>query len=178
VTTTRRPASGHFATENGGKVTTEAVSLGHLQLAGGLGEHKWADRSLVEEAQTGLPDGALPLIVDEDGAVLEASRANVFTVHGGRLLTPPLDGRILPGVTRMRVLRSAETLGVEAREEPLSRDDLLTADEVFLTGSVRGIEPAGSLDGDPLAGGGPIAERLAAELRRAWGGLKTAASFG
>ena len=78
----------------------------------------------------------------------------------------------------MRVLEIAASIGISSREEPLDRDDLLTADEVFLTGSVRGIEPAGSLDGAPLPGGGPIAERLAAGLRRAWGGLKTAASFG
>ena len=178
TTTERRTASGHFATENGGQSSTEGISLAGVSLAGGLGAHKWVDRSFVEQAQAGLPDGALPLIVDEGGAVLEASRANVFAVHGGCLLTPSLDGRVLPGVTRMRVLRSAETLGIEAREGSLFRDDLLTADEVFLSGSVRGIEPAGSLDGDPLPGGGPIAERLAAELRRAWASLKTAASFG
>ncbi|HKI67782.1 MAG TPA: aminotransferase class IV [Solirubrobacterales bacterium] len=178
VTTECRPSSGHLATENGGKVTSDAAALLSLGLAGGLGAHKWADRSFVEQAQAGLPDDALPLIVDEDGAVLEVSRANVFTVRGGCLLTPTLDGRILPGVTRMRVLAIAAALGLATHESALRRDDLLTADEVFLTGSVRGIEPAGSLDGSPLPGGGPIAERLAAELRRAWAGLKTAASFG
>ena len=156
----------------------ECVSLCSMRLAGGLGAHKWADRSLLDETQAALPAGTLPLIVDGDGTVLEASRANVFAVRDGELLTPPTDGRILPGVTRMRVLEIAETLGIEAREESLSRDDLLTADAVFLSGSVRGIEPAGSLDGSPLPGGGPIAERLAAELRRAWAGPSMAASFG
>ena len=156
----------------------ECVSLCSMRLAGGLGAHKWADRSLLDETQAALPAGALPLIVDEDGTALEASRANVFAVRDGVLLTPTTDGRILPGVTRMRVLEIAETLGLEAREEDLFREDLLTADEVFLTGSVRGIEPAGSLDGAPLPGAGEIADRLAAELRRAWAGRSTAASFG
>ena len=164
----RRAASGRFATESGSRSTTRPVALRSLALAGGLGPHKWADRSLLNEAQAGLPEGALPLIVDEDGTVLEASRANVFAVRGGVLLTPPLDGRILPGVTRMRVLRIAETLGIEAREEPLWRDDLLTADEAFLTGSLRGVEPAVALDEEWLAAGGEITERLAAELYRAW----------
>jgi len=180
LTTTieHRPASGQFATENGGKVTTGAASLRSLRLPGGLGAHKWADRSLLEEAQAALPDGALPLIVDDDEFVLEASRANVFALRDGALLTPPLDGRILPGVTRMRVLELAAALDIVTREITLSREDLLAADEVFLSGSVRGIESAGSLDGAALAGAGEIAVRLAAELRRAWAGLKAAASFG
>jgi para-aminobenzoate synthetase/4-amino-4-deoxychorismate lyase len=178
ATVERRPAAGHFATENGGQSTTRPVALQGFTLAGGLGAHKWADRSLLDRAQAKLPDGALPLILDGDGSVLEASRANVFAVRDGALFTPPLDGRILPGVTRMRVIELAGTLGLEAHQEPLSRDDLLTADEVFLTGSVRGIEVAASLDGAPLAGAGEAAERLAAELRRAWVGVKTTAAFG
>jgi branched-subunit amino acid aminotransferase/4-amino-4-deoxychorismate lyase len=173
-----RPTSGHFATEYGGKVPTEPISLRSLRLAGGLGAHKWTDRSLLDEAQRALGDDALPLILDEDGSVLEASRANVFVVREGRLHTPPTDGRILPGITRMRVLAIAAELGIEASESLLPRDDLLAANEVFLTGSVRGIEPASSLDGAPLPGGGPIAERLSVELRRAWAGPKAAASFG
>jgi len=150
ATIERRPASGHFATENGGKVTTRAISLHSLRLAGGLGEHKWVDRSLLDEAQTGLPGDALPLIVDSDGAVLEASRANVFVVHDGALHTPPLDGRILPGITRRRVIERARAAAVPVHEQPLDRDDLLHADEVFLTGSVRGIEPVETLDGAAL----------------------------
>ncbi len=155
----------------------DCVALRSIGVVGGLGAHKWADRSLLDEAQTALPDDALPLVVD-GGEALEASRANLFAVRGGVLSTPPLDGRILPGVTRMRVLEIAASIGIETREEPLSRADLLAADEVFLTGSVRGIEPAGSLDGAPLPGGGEIAGRLAAELRRAWTGLSAAAPFG
>jgi para-aminobenzoate synthetase/4-amino-4-deoxychorismate lyase len=145
---------------------------------GGIGEHKWADRSLLDEAQAGLPADSLPLVVDEDGAVLEASRANLFAVRDGALFTAPLDGRILPGITRRRVLELAAGPGIETREAPLTRSDLLAADEVFLTGSVRGIEPAVSLDGSSLAGAGPLARRLAAELRRAWTRTEAAAAFG
>jgi len=156
----RRPANERFAPENGGQSSTEAVSLRSLRLPGGLGEHKWADRSLLDEAQAGLPSDALPLIVDADGAVLEASRANVFAVRDGALLTPPLDGRVLPGITRMRVLELAAAAGIEAREVGLGRADLHAADAVFLTGSVRGIEPADHLDGRRLAARGDLCERL------------------
>lgn len=144
------------------------VSLHSVTIPDGLGTHKWTDRSLLEAAQAGLPADGLPLIVDSDGAVLEASRANVFAVRDGVLLTPPLDGRILPGITRMRVLELATSLEIEAAELPLSRDDLLAAEEVFLTGSVRGIEPARSLDGEALATAGHLATELDEELRRTW----------
>jgi para-aminobenzoate synthetase / 4-amino-4-deoxychorismate lyase len=150
------------------KAPGRPVGLGSFELPGGLGPHKWTDRSLLEAAQTDLPEGTLPLIVDRGGAVLEASRANVFAVRDGALFTPPLDGRILPGVTRARVLQLAAAAGVDTREEELGRDDLLAADEVFLTGSVRGIERVGSLDGTELASRGGVASRLARELRRAW----------
>lgn len=174
----RRRAAGRFAPDNGGELTSEAVSLRSLTLRGGLGAHKWADRSLLDEAQANLADDTIPLIVDADGAVLEASRANVFVVRDGTLGTPPADGRILAGVTRMRVLEIAAGLGIDIEETRVSHDDLLGADEVFLTGSVRGIEPARRLDGAPLAGGGEIAGRIARALRRSWAGAETAPEFG
>jgi para-aminobenzoate synthetase/4-amino-4-deoxychorismate lyase len=151
------------------------IALHSLTLAGGLGAHKWADRSLLDEAQAGLSGEALPLIVDSDGAALEASRANVFAVRDGALFTPPLDGRILPGITRMRVLEIAAEIGIEAGETSLSRDDLLAADEVFLTGSVRGVERAARLDSAALGGGGEVSGRFATALRRAWSGTATTA---
>lgn len=178
TTVARRPATGHSAPDDGGRVTSEAVSLRSLTLPGGLGAHKWVDRSLLDEAQSRLPDDTLPLILDEDDAVLEASRANLFAVRDGALFTPPLDGRILPGVTRARVLELAASLGIWTHETALRRDDLRAADEVFLSGSVRGIEPVTAIDGAALAGVGEIAGRIGGELHRVWGGMKTAATFG
>jgi anthranilate synthase component 2 len=58
------------------------------------------------------------------------------------LRTPLLDGRILPGVSRGRVLDAARDCGVEFEETTLNLDDLLEADEVFLTNALRGIQPA------------------------------------
>jgi para-aminobenzoate synthetase/4-amino-4-deoxychorismate lyase len=134
-----------------------APSLVPVTVPSGLGAHKWADRRLLEGAAA-MVDGALPLIVDGDTA-LEAERANLFAVLDGVLVTPPLDGRILPGVARARTLEIANELGIEAAERQLALDDLETADELFLTGSIRGIEPVCV---------GPIATRLADELRRRW----------
>jgi para-aminobenzoate synthetase/4-amino-4-deoxychorismate lyase len=169
-----RRTSGGFMPLSGRKSPVGEVALNSLNVAAGLGAHKWADRSLLDEAQSGLPADSLPLIVDKDGAVLEASRASVFAVRDGALFTPPLDGRILPGITRMRVLELAGEVGIHAHEAELSRADLLAADEAFLTGSVRGIERAESLDGAPLQGGAEIIDRLATELWQAWTGAKAA----
>jgi len=143
------------------------VALGSFTLRGGLGEHKWADRSLLDTAQAELGYDQLPVIVDEDGAVLEAARANLFAVREQVLATPPLDGRILPGITRARVLEIAAALGIETQERELGIDDLRTADEILLTGSVRGVERVRALDGAPPASGGGVGARIAAELRSA-----------
>jgi para-aminobenzoate synthetase/4-amino-4-deoxychorismate lyase len=159
---------GAFFPDSGSTGQTAVVALRRLSLSGGLGAHKWADRTLLDAAQANLPADTLPLIVDDDGTVLEASRANVFAVAGGTLLTPPADGRILPGITRARTMVLAAAAGTTTREAQLTRDDLLAADEVFLTGSVRGVELVAALDGRPLSNDGEIASRLAGELRRTW----------
>jgi para-aminobenzoate synthetase/4-amino-4-deoxychorismate lyase len=144
---------------------TRGVKLHSHPLSGGLGAHKWADRKGINRPGQ---DEAGALIIDE-GEVLEAGWANVFIVRGGILFTPPLDGRLLPGTTRAALLQLATEEGIDAFEQPLTSNDLLTADELFLTGSIRGIEPALELDGQPLAGCGTVSCRLAAALRQRWG---------
>jgi para-aminobenzoate synthetase / 4-amino-4-deoxychorismate lyase len=96
-----------------------------LVLPGGLGAHKWVDRALVA--------GAEPLIVDITGEVLETGSGNVFLVEGDTLVTPPADGRILPGVTRARLVSEERVV-----EEPIDLARLRDADEVFVTSSIRG----------------------------------------
>jgi para-aminobenzoate synthetase / 4-amino-4-deoxychorismate lyase len=138
-----------------------------LVIRGGLGAHKWADRSALAAAEQDAP-GAVPLLVDVEVEVLEASRANVFAVGADVLVTPPDDGRILPGVTRARAIEVAHALGVGVEEEALSLERLLSAGEAFLTGSVRGIEPVRSIDGTELRRPGELTSRIAAELKRIW----------
>jgi para-aminobenzoate synthetase / 4-amino-4-deoxychorismate lyase len=143
-----------------------AASLRSAAVAGGLGEHKWADRDLLDRLAA-TPPGELPLLLDADGTVLEASRASVFVVAGGLLLTPPTDGRILPSIARQQVIEVAGAAGVETSEERLALADL-HEHEVFLTGSVRGVEPVRALDGAELAPPGELSGRIAADLRRRW----------
>lgn len=131
------------------------------------GAHKWADRDWLESVEAELGED-VPLILTDDGEVLEAGRANVFIVTDGGIATPPADGRILPGTGRAATLDLAAELGVPAAERRLYLDDLQGGDDLFLTSSVRGIRPVRSLDGEPLKGKDPLVERLAAELRRRW----------
>ena len=119
----------------------DPVVLAPAVLPGGLGAHKWRDRRLLRELAGRIE--AVPLIVDLDGDVLEAGYANVFIVEGTHLVTPPLDGRQLPGTVRARVLALHP-----AREERLTLDRIAAADEVLLASSIRGIHPARLVDGE------------------------------
>jgi para-aminobenzoate synthetase / 4-amino-4-deoxychorismate lyase len=148
--------------------TERAVSVHSLLLEGGLGPHKWVDRVLIEETEARLPDDALTLLVDHGGAVLEATRANVFAVFGETLATPPADGRILPGIARGRVAEAADAAGLKPQERELTVGDLIAADEVFLAGSVRGVEPVRAIDGVKLSLRNEAGARLASQLRRIW----------
>jgi para-aminobenzoate synthetase / 4-amino-4-deoxychorismate lyase len=145
-----------------------ATALRSHVVQDGLGAHKWADRRLLEGLEATQPTGSVPLLIDGDGSVLEASRANVFAVRGGTLLTPPADGRILPGIARRGAIEVAAEEGIEVREEAMGLAVLLQAEEVFLTGSVRGVEFVSSVDGAATAPGGEVSERIVAGLRRRW----------
>lgn len=143
------------------------IALRSFSVVGGLGEHKWADRRLLEGAESDLSPGELSLLVDGDGTALEASRASLFAVDDGRLATPPADGRILPGIARRRTIETARGMGVEVREEPLPLLSL-SGREAFLAGSVRGIEPVLALNGVALPPPGALSARVAAGLRHRW----------
>jgi para-aminobenzoate synthetase / 4-amino-4-deoxychorismate lyase len=134
------------------------------------GAHKWADRDWLESVEAELGE-TVPLILAGD-EVLEAGRANIFLVKDGALATPPVDGRILPGTARAATLALAADLGIPAAERPLHLADLQSADDLFLTSSLRGIRPVRSLDGEPLGPADPVVERLAAELRARWLGQR------
>lgn len=148
----------------------QAVSLRPHRVSGGLGCHKWADRAALP---TPAPAEA-PLLVDGD-EVLEAAWASVFAVRDGAVFTPPLDGRILPGVTRATVVDLARARGLEVSEQVLPLEELRRADEVFLTNSIRGVEVAGSIEEIALEAPGPVTAALRDDLRSAWG-LVAAAS--
>lgn len=99
------------------------------------------------------------LFVAGDGRVLETTGSNVMILAGTRILTPPADEGVLPGITRRMALEVAESEGFEPEEAPLRVDDLVGADEVLLTSTLREVYGVRSIDGREV-GRGEAAGRL------------------
>ena len=123
---------------------------------GGWGRHKWADRRALDTTPGPWSSVCDPLLVDQDGTVLETGRANVFVVRGGVVTTPPVDGRILPGVMRARVLPTLRAAGYEVREQDITLTDIAEASEVFVTNALRGARPVGEIHGVGAWAPGPV----------------------
>ena len=121
----------------------------------------------VREAQA--KGAAEPIMLNEHGEVAEGASCNVFLVEGGRLVTPPLDAGILPGVTRELTLEIARAIGVPASEERVPVERLRGADEAFITSTLKELMGIATVDGAPVGGGrpGPVTMRLLDAYRRA-----------
>jgi len=102
------------------------------------------------------------LMLNVDGLVAECTGDNIFIVRNGALLTPPETAGILKGITRDVVMDIARKEGIEVREENLTKSDLFTADECFLTGTAAEVIPVVKIDQRQIGPGtpGPITQRL------------------
>ena len=129
---------------------------------GSLGRHKTTSRLTYhlarDEARAAGADEAL--LVTAEGAALEGASSNLFVVIGGEVLTPPLSAGILPGITRALVLSACAELGIPARECALPREQVVGADEVFLTSSVQEVVPLSRVDGREIPGPSVGARRM------------------
>ncbi|MBS3818050.1 branched-chain amino acid transaminase [bacterium] len=106
------------------------------------------------------------IALNERGHVSEGSGENIFVVLNGEIYTPPLSSSILPGITRDTIIQLAEDLGIPIREEPIPREMLYIADEVFFTGSAAEITPIRSVDKISIGKGkrGPVAKQFQDEF--------------
>jgi branched-chain amino acid aminotransferase len=113
-------------------------------------------RALAYAADRG---GSEAVFANTVGQLCEGTGTNVFVVIGGRLLTPPLSSGCLAGVTRALVI---EWAGAEEQDLPL--EALAGADEAFLSGTTRDVQPIRRVDGvELLSAPGPVT-RKAAEI--------------
>jgi len=154
---------GEGALENGvdvGVSSWHRMAPNTLPAAAKIGGQYINSQLIVMEAvERGYTEG---IALDVSGHVSEGSGENIFVVRNGRLSTPPLSNSILDGITRRCVLALAGEMGLEVREEPIPRELLYVADEMFFCGTAAEITPVRSVDGIVVGSGkrGPITARL------------------
>lgn len=112
-----------------------------------------------EARANGFQEG---IALDVNGQLSEGSGENLFIVKDGILFTPLLSSSALPGITRDAIITLARDLGIEVREQTLSRESLYLADEVFMTGTAAEITPVRSVDRIQVGIGrcGPITKQI------------------
>jgi branched-chain amino acid aminotransferase len=102
------------------------------------------------------------IALDDRGFVSEGSGENIFMVHDGRVITPPLSSSILPGITRDSVIQICRELEIPVAESGIQRAALYVADELFFTGTAAEVTPIRSVDRIKVGSGtrGEITRRI------------------
>lgn len=104
------------------------------------------------------------IFLDLRGFVAEGTVSNVFMVKQGKVLTPTLDGQVLPGVTQARVMRI-----VNVRQKKITPQELFSADEIFLTNALMGVMSVSRLVQNGKTRKlkvGPVTQRIITTFRR------------
>jgi len=95
------------------------------------------------------------ILLDHKGNVSEAPGENIFIVREGRLITPPLSSSALEGITRDAVIKIGRDLDIEVLENLVTKSELISSDEIFLTGTAAEITPIISMNGKKIGNGKP-----------------------
>ena len=97
-----------------------------------------------------------------DGLLSEGAGENIFLVIKGKLLTPPGSSSILSGITRDSIMTLADELGIQTQEMAVSREQLYSADEIFMTGTAAEVTPVRQVDHMTIGNGGcgPVTKRM------------------
>ena len=113
----------------------------------------------MEAITNGYAEG---IALDDRGYVSEGSGENIFLVHDGKVVTPPLASSILPGITRDSVIEICRALEIPLVESGIQRAALYVADELFFSGTAAEVTPIRSVDRIPVGEGrrGPVTERI------------------
>jgi branched-chain amino acid aminotransferase len=118
----------------------------------------------VEAIQAGAEEG---LMLNDQGLVAECTGDNIFVVRDGKITTPPLTAGALDGITRGVVFEICRELGIPIQERDMSRHEIFTADECFLTGTAAEVIAAVKLDQRIIGNGKPgtITQKVIARFR-------------
>jgi D-alanine transaminase len=106
--------------------------------------------------------GSNETIMFRDGWLSEAAASNVWVVQGGKVLGPPKDNLVLEGIRYGLIEEICRKAGIPFELRPVSREEVLAADEIILSSATKEVVPCTLLDGQPVGNGrpGPIYERL------------------
>ena len=99
--------------------------------------------------------GAYEALLIRDGMLTEGAATNAFAVIDGVVRTYPLSNYILPGISRQHALEAARAIGVPVSEEPVTQQQMLAANELFIAGTTTDVAPIVMLDGKPVGSGAP-----------------------
>jgi branched-chain amino acid aminotransferase len=118
----------------------------------------------IEAIQGGAEEGVM---LNEQGYVAECTGDNLFIVKRGEVFTPPISAGALDGITRRVAMDLLNEMGVVCREASLTRHDVFTADECFLTGSAAEVIAAVVLDRRSIGDGkpGPLTQKLVEKFK-------------
>lgn len=154
VTVSARPAFPLAVYETGLIAHVASGRRNERSMTGGLKTLAYTDAiaGLIEAKRAGAEEA---LFLDTEGHCSEAASSNLFAWTGRSLLTPPLTCGALPGITRATVLELANALGVASAEQAFGLDELLNAEEAFLTSSLRGLAPLVGIGAHPIGSGAP-----------------------
>ncbi|MFH0847123.1 MAG: aminotransferase class IV [Chloroflexota bacterium] len=122
--------------------------------------------SILAREQARAAGAGEAICLNEAGLLAEASMSNAFLVTRGTLRTPGTQSGILPGITREIVLELAGRMGIKAVEQDIRLEELLQAEEAFLTSSLIEVMPLSELDGKMIGSGRP--GTITRKLRQAY----------
>jgi branched-chain amino acid aminotransferase len=147
---------GHDQLEKGAKVITSSYekpsSRAALLTAKASGNYLNSVLARLEAIRNGADEAVM---LNADGTVAEGTGENIFIIRRGEISTPPLSSGILEGITRDSIIVLASENGREVRQREITRAELYTADEVFMTGTAAEVTPVGVMDGMTIGKGGP-----------------------
>lgn len=116
------------------------------------------------EAKASGADEAI--LLNERGSLCEGSTSNIFLVSKKNLITPGEESGCLPGITRQVVIELAQGLGISLARREVRLEELLHADEAFLTNSIMELMPVAEVNGQRI-GRGKVTERLMSAYKEA-----------
>jgi branched-chain amino acid aminotransferase len=151
----RLPDFGARFYDEGIRVLTSPTRRDEFASSAGIKTTAWLV-SLLEFRAKCIPGVEDAILLDTKGHVSEGSASNIFVVIDGKLRTPPPSCGALPGITRAAVLSLAHAAGVASDDStPIHPGEVVAADEVFLTSSIREIVPVISVDEQTIGTGKP-----------------------